>query len=104
MIKTRDPAAGSQPGRGSGQQTHSISDRDLESEVTLRSQWRLYSLSVRAGMNPRGMLTSLMHRVFGVCREGASRKGATREVPWVMPEASRSPHCLMSVEILFGCK
>lgn len=39
--------------QGSGQQTRGISNRVLE--VTLREHWRIYSSSVRVGMNPRGM-------------------------------------------------
>lgn len=39
--------------QGSGQQTRGISNRGLE--VTVREHWRLYSSSVRVGMDPRGM-------------------------------------------------
>lgn len=61
-------------------------------------------MSVRVGMNFRGMLIFFMYRVFGVCREGVLRKGVIREVFWVMLEVSCFLYCFMLVEILFGCK
>lgn len=53
--------------QGSGQPTSGINNRDLE--VTLASHWRLSSLSVRVGTNPRRRGLPLPV-VFSVCSEG----------------------------------